>query len=217
MANDRRRRPQDPYAAAHAVFAPAPPADRMPDPKSSALPGVRETVTLKIDKQFIDSVDADDKQWIRPGSIYLAPANYHLLVQEGEFSLAVDEAVAYSRPSIDVLFESAAEAYGEPVVYERHRHRFEFNNHYRDRLAEAGMMFSGTSPNGRLVEIIELRDHPFFVGSQFHPEFRSRPNRPHPLFRDFMRAAAARADAIAQPATIHVTGMEVAGETASAG
>jgi CTP synthase len=111
----------------------------------------------------------------------------------------------------------AAAAYGEALVYERHRHRFEFNNHYRDRLAEAGMVFSGTSPNGRLVEIIELRDHPFFVGSQFHPEFRSRPNRPHPLFRDFMRAAAARADAIAQPATIHVTGMEVAGETASAG
>jgi CTP synthase len=111
----------------------------------------------------------------------------------------------------------AAVAYGEALVYERHRHRFEFNNHYRDRLAEAGMVFSGTSPNGRLVEIIELRDHPFFVGSQFHPEFRSRPNRPHPLFRDFMRAAAARADAIAQPATIHVTGMEVAGETASAG
>src|ERR1700686_4465371 len=92
----------------------------------------------------------------------------------------------------------AAEAYGEPVVYERHRYRFEFNNHYREALASAGVVFSGTSPNGRLVEIIELRDHPFFVGSQFHPEFRSRPNRPHPLFRDFMRAAAARADAHAR-------------------
>ncbi len=84
-------------------------------------------------------------------------------------------------------------AYGEPVVYERHRHRFEFNNHYRDALAAAGMVFSGTSPNGRLVEVIELRDHPFFVASQFHPEFRSRPNVPHPLFRDFIRAAAERA------------------------
>ena len=83
----------------------------------------------------------------------------------------------------------AAEAYGEPVVYERHRHRFEFNNHYRDALAGAGVVFSGTSPNGRLVEIIELADHPFFVGSQFHPEFRSRPGRPHPLFRAFMAAA----------------------------
>jgi CTP synthase len=85
------------------------------------------------------------------------------------------------------------EAYGEPVVYERHRHRFEFNNHYRDQLAGAGMVFSGTSPNGRLVEVVEMRDHPFFVASQFHPEFRSRPNDPHPLFRDFMRAAAVRA------------------------
>ena len=90
----------------------------------------------------------------------------------------------------------AAAAYGEALIYERHRHRFEFNNHYRDRLAEAGMVFSGTSPNGRLVEIVELRDHPFFVGSQFHPEFRSRPNRPHPLFREFMRAAGVRSGAI---------------------
>ena len=86
----------------------------------------------------------------------------------------------------------ARAAYGEPVVYERHRHRFEFNNHYREQLAAAGMVFSGTSPNGRLVEVIELRDHPFFVASQFHPEFRSRPSVPHPLFRDFMRAAAER-------------------------
>ncbi len=90
----------------------------------------------------------------------------------------------------------AAAAYGEALIYERHRHRFEFNNHYRDRLGDAGVVFSGTSPNGRLVEVIELRDHPFFVGSQFHPEFRSRPNRPHPLFREFMRAAAERGNAI---------------------
>ncbi|MBV8195054.1 MAG: CTP synthase [Candidatus Dormibacteraeota bacterium] len=87
----------------------------------------------------------------------------------------------------------AAEAYGEAVIYERHRHRFEFNNHYREPLAKAGVVFSGTSPNGRLVEIIELNDHPFFVGSQFHPEFRSRPGRPHPLFREFMVTTARRA------------------------
>jgi CTP synthase len=102
----------------------------------------------------------------------------------------------------------AAQAYGEALIYERHRHRFEFNNHYRDQLAAAGLVFSGTSPNGRLVEIVELRDHPFFVGSQFHPEFRSRPNRPHPLFRDFMLAAAARhldADA-PEEATLQVIG-----------
>jgi CTP synthase len=87
----------------------------------------------------------------------------------------------------------ARTAYGEPVVYERHRHRFEFNNHYREVLQEAGMVFSGTSPNGRLVEVIEMRDHPFFVASQFHPEFRSRPSTPHPLFRDFLGAVVERA------------------------
>ena len=83
----------------------------------------------------------------------------------------------------------AHKAYGEEVVYERHRHRFEFNNEYREVLGDAGMIFSGVSPNARLVEIVELADHPWFVASQFHPEFRSRPNRPHPLFRDFVWAA----------------------------
>jgi CTP synthase len=82
-------------------------------------------------------------------------------------------------------------AYGVDEVEERHRHRFEFNNAFRARLEEAGVVFSGLSPDGRLVEIIELRDHPWFVGTQFHPEFRSRPMRPHPLFSAFVRAAAA--------------------------
>ena len=82
----------------------------------------------------------------------------------------------------------AAAAYGEPLVQERHRHRWEFNNSYRDRLQAAGLMVSGTSPDGRLVEIVELRDHPWFVGTQFHPELKSRPTRPHPLFRDFIGA-----------------------------
>ncbi len=83
----------------------------------------------------------------------------------------------------------AAAAYGVELVHERHRHRFEFNNRYREALQEAGLIVSGTSPDGRLVEIAELRDHPWFVGTQFHPEFRSRPTRPHPLFRDFIGAA----------------------------
>jgi CTP synthase len=83
----------------------------------------------------------------------------------------------------------AAAAYGEAVVYERHRHRYEVNPAYHDVLREHGMVFSGTSPDGRLVEIIELPDHPFFVAGQFHPELRSRPTRPHPLFRDFVGAA----------------------------
>ncbi len=84
----------------------------------------------------------------------------------------------------------AGEAYDEPIVFERHRHRYEFNNNFREALANAGMVFSGTSPDGRLVEIAEVHDHPFMLGSQFHPELKSRPNRPHPLFRDFLRAAA---------------------------
>jgi len=83
----------------------------------------------------------------------------------------------------------AQAAYGEEVIYERHRHRFEVNNEYRESLQEGGVVFSGLSPNGRLVEIIELAGHPWFVASQFHPELRSRPMRVHPLFRDFLGAA----------------------------
>jgi len=85
----------------------------------------------------------------------------------------------------------AAAAYGTEIIYERHRHRFEVNNQYREALESAGMLISGQSPDGRLVEIVELRDHPWFVASQFHPEFKSRPDRPHPLFRGFVRAAMA--------------------------
>ena len=86
----------------------------------------------------------------------------------------------------------AADAYGEPFVYERHRHRWEVNNRYRTRLSDAGMRFSGLSPDERLVEMIELEAHPWFVATQAHPEFKSRPNRPQPLFRDFVGAAVAR-------------------------
>ncbi|MGM7703100.1 CTP synthase [Pseudalkalibacillus sp. Hm43] len=84
---------------------------------------------------------------------------------------------------------NAFAAYGDEVVYERHRHRYEFNNEFREEMENAGFIFSGTSPDGRLVEIIELKDHPWFVASQFHPEFKSRPTRPQPLFRDFVNAA----------------------------
>jgi CTP synthase len=85
------------------------------------------------------------------------------------------------------------DAYGEAVVYERHRHRYEVNNHYRPKLVEAGLVVSGTYQEGRLVEIVELPDHPWFVASQFHPEFKSRPTRPAPLFREFVGAAVERA------------------------
>jgi len=83
----------------------------------------------------------------------------------------------------------AGRAYGVACVQERHRHRYEFNNRFRDLLSDKGLAITGTSPDGRLAEIVELPDHPWFVGCQFHPEFKSRPNRPHPLFRDFIGAA----------------------------
>lgn len=83
----------------------------------------------------------------------------------------------------------AFEAYNDEVVYERHRHRYEFNNQFRQQMEQHGFVFSGTSPDGRLVEIIELKDHPWFVACQFHPEFKSRPTRPQPLFREFVGAS----------------------------
>ena len=82
----------------------------------------------------------------------------------------------------------AAASYGVPLVHERHRHRWELNDRYKDVLAEHGLRVSGIWPEGGLAEILEHSDHPFFVGCQFHPEFKSRPNRPHPLFAAFVRA-----------------------------
>jgi CTP synthase len=86
----------------------------------------------------------------------------------------------------------AATVYDDPVVYERHRHRYEVNPAYHEVLSGKGLVFSGLSPDGRLVEIIELQDHPFFMAGQFHPELKSRPTRPHPMFRDFVGAVRAR-------------------------
>ncbi|MBO8175945.1 MAG: CTP synthase [Bacillus sp. (in: Bacteria)] len=135
----------------------------------------------------------------------------HVLNLEGAHSAEIDPNTKY--PIIDLLPEqkdvedlggtlrlglypcklvpgtNAYAAYNKEVVYERHRHRYEFNNMFRQQMEEAGFVFSGTSPDGRLVEIIELKDHPWFVASQFHPEFTSRPTRPQPLFRDFVKAA----------------------------
>jgi CTP synthase len=104
----------------------------------------------------------------------------------------------------------ARQIYGEAEVSERHRHRYEVNNAYRDTLTDHGLVLSGTSPDGRLVEMIELADHPWFVGCQFHPDVKSRPLRPHPLFRDFVRAAkehATREDA--QAVEAHAARQEV--------
>ncbi len=93
----------------------------------------------------------------------------------------------------------AAEAYGTLQISERHRHRYEFNEAYKDRFQAAGMLFSGSSPDGRLVEVVEIPSHPFFVASQFHPEFKSKPFDPHPLFEAFVRAAGKRASEHPKP------------------
>jgi CTP synthase len=84
---------------------------------------------------------------------------------------------------------AAYQAYGKEEIAERHRHRYEFNNKYLENLAKAGLVISGLSPDGELVEIVELKDHPWFLGCQFHPEFRSTPRNPHPLFTAFIGAA----------------------------
>ena len=105
----------------------------------------------------------------------------------------------------------ALEAYGERILFERHRHRFEFNNEYRMQYERAGMRFSGLSPDGRLVEIAEIEGHPWMVGSQFHPEFRSRPYRAHPLFRGFVQACLASKAGEADANGVVVP--EAAGET----
>jgi CTP synthase len=98
--------------------------------------------------------------------------------------------------AVELVEETRArESYGEPVIHERHRHRYEVNNELRPRLVDAGLVVSGTFQEGRLVEIVELPDHPWFVASQFHPEFKSRPTRPSPLFRDFVAAALDRSRA----------------------
>ncbi len=103
-------------------------------------------------------------------------------------------------PCVLVAGTRAAEAYGPTTtsIDERHRHRWEFNNAYRELFESGGMQFSGISPDGKLVEIAELRDHPFMLGCQFHPEFQSRPNRPHPLFRSFVAAATQYAEGNAE-------------------
>jgi CTP synthase len=86
----------------------------------------------------------------------------------------------------------AHQLYGSELITERHRHRYEVNNNYRPRLEEAGLVVSGTSPDGRLVEMVELKEHPYFIACQFHPEFKSRPTRPHPLFLGLVQAAVER-------------------------
>lgn len=94
-----------------------------------------------------------------------------------------------SYPCVLDKSSKAYQLYGEEVIHERHRHRYEVNNDYREVLQQHGMLLAGQSPDGRIVEMIELPEHPWFIGTQAHPELKSRPNRPHPLFRGFVEAA----------------------------
>src|ERR1700747_1198387 len=97
-----------------------------------------------------------------------------------------------SYPCVLVEGSKAHQAYGSLLIHERHRHRYEFNNQYRQQFAAHGLIVSGASPDGKLVEVIELRDHPWFVAVQCHPEFKSKPTQAHPLFRGFIQASWAR-------------------------
>jgi len=99
----------------------------------------------------------------------------------------------------------ALEIYGKEEISERHRHRFEVNNDFRDTLTDKGLLLSGTSPDNRLVEIVELPNHPHFLGCQFHPEFKSRPTAAHPLFSSFVAASCRRRDSVAKAARDGVT------------
>ena len=129
-----------------------------------------------------------------PNSTEFAPHTLHPVIDFMPDQLDITDKGGTMRlgiyPCVLVPGTRAAAAYKTDMIWERHRHRFEFNNKYRSLLESAGLVISGHSPDGRLVEIVELRDHPWYVGTQFHPEFLSRPNRPHPLFRDFVAAAA---------------------------
>jgi CTP synthase len=144
-----------------------------------------QVMVIELARHKLGSGDADstefDPQTPHP-VIDLMPEQRQVKTKGGTMRLG-------SYPCRLVEGTLAARCYSEPTVHERHRHRFEFNNDYREFMQSAGLVLSGMSPDGRLVEISEIADHPFMLGSQFHPELKSRPTRPHPLFLRFIRAA----------------------------
>ena len=146
-----------------------------------------QVMCIELARSVLGSDDANSTEFDRNCEhpvISLMPDQHELTDMGGTMRLG-----AY--PARLLPGSKAHAAYGVDTISERHRHRWEFNNAYREVLGGAGLVLSGLSPNGRLVEIAELRDHPFMLGSQFHPEFKSRPNRPHPLFAAFMAASVA--------------------------
>ena len=148
-----------------------------------------QVMCIEFARFLLGTNDANSTEFNRDTSnpiIDLMPNQRNIREMGGTMRLGV-------YPCMLVPGTRASEAYGKPDnshVSERHRHRFEFNNEYRQIFTENGMVFSGLSPNEELVEIAELSNHPFMLGSQFHPEFISRPNRPHPLFSAFVKASA---------------------------
>ncbi|MFA4818952.1 MAG: CTP synthase [Patescibacteria group bacterium] len=150
-----------------------------------------QLATVEIARHLADMADANSTE-IDPKTKHPV---IHIMPDQEKKMLAKDYGATMRLGAWDCRLlkgTKAYEAYGKSEISERHRHRYEFNNAYRVRLEKVGLVISGTSPDGHLVEIVELRDHPWFVGVQFHPEFQSRPLRPHPLFRDFMAAAVAQ-------------------------
>ena len=120
-----------------------------------------------------------------------APPSYHGITRDEirEFPFEGGTLRLGAYPCVITPDTTMARCYGAGLIHERHRHRYEFNNDFRDVLQDAGLTLSGTSPDGRLVETVELTDRPFHVGVQYHPEFKSRPNKPHPLFLGFVKAS----------------------------
>ena len=148
-----------------------------------------QMMVIEFGREVLDSEDVNSSEFDRSTAnpvIDLMPDQQGITEKGGTMRLGLYPCVLQP----DTIAHSA---YGKEAVEERHRHRFEFNNNYRALFTEKGMKFSGLSPDGRLVEIAELTNHPFMLGTQFHPEFLSRPTRPHPLFIAFMRAACIKA------------------------
>ena len=147
-----------------------------------------QVAVVEVARNVLGLADANSSEF-NPDSqnkvIDLMPSQRHVAEKGGTMRLG--QWVCCLAPG-----SKAEAAYGQPIVFERHRHRYEFNNAYRKRMEQAGMVLSGRTADGSLIEIAELKDHPWFVGTQFHPEFKSRPTRPHPLFREFVAAAARR-------------------------
>jgi CTP synthase len=164
-----------------------------------------QTMCIEFARYALESEDANSTEFDRSTKhpvIDLLPEQRAIADMGGTMRLGVYPCKLTPGSRADDAYDLPAGG----VANERHRHRFEFNNAYRQRLGEAGLVFSGLSPDERLVEIAELADHPFMLGTQFHPEFLSRPNRPHPLFRAFVAAVAERA--AAEPAPARAAGDE---------